>query len=406
MTDTLTARAAELDAADPLAAHRAAFAGAPRAYFDGNSLGRPLLASRGRVNALFDQWESRLIRGWDEGWLELPVTVGDSIGRVCLGAAAGQTVVGDSTSVLLYKLIRGALALRPGRDELVLSADDFPTDRFIAGRIAEEFGLTVRWIEVPPDGGVELQALDTALSERTALVLLSHVSYRSAHLADGPALTAAAHAAGALMLWDLSHSVGSVPVELDAWGADLAVGCGYKYLNGGPGAPAFASVRAELLPEFRQPIAGWLGAADPFEMGESYAPAADVRRLLSGTPPVLGLQAMHDMLELIEAVGMPAVRAKSVALTAFAIECAERMLIPLGARLASPADPARRGGHVTFDHPAARDIVASAWLRDVVPDFRAPTGIRIGLSPLSTSFAEVADGMRVIADCAAEYAAE
>lgn len=397
--EQLAARAAELDDADPLAVHRAAFAGGPRAYFDGNSLGRPLLASRARLNALLDQWEARLIRGWDEGWMDLPVTVGDRIGSVCLGAAPGQTVVGDSTSVLLYKLIRGAVALQPGRDELVLSDDDFPTDRFIAQRIAHEFGLTVRWIRVPRDGGVELSQLEAVLGERSALVLLSHVAYRSAHLADGAALTAAAHAAGALMLWDLSHSVGSVPVELDAWGADLAVGCGYKYLNGGPGAPAFAYVRAGLLDRFRQPIAGWLGAEAPFEMGESYEPAAGARRLLSGTPPVLGLQAMNDMLDLIEAVGMPAVRAKSVALTAFALECAERMLFPLGASLASPADPACRGGHVTIDHPAAREIVARAWLRDVVPDFRAPTGVRIGLSPLSTSFAEVADGVAVIAEC-------
>jgi kynureninase len=257
----------------------------------------------------------------------------------------------------------------------------------------------VRWIPVPRDGGPEPAQIEELVTERTALLLLSHVSYRSGHLADVETLTRLAHDVGALVLWDVCHSVGSVPTELDRWGVDLAVGCTYKYLNGGPGAPAFAYVRAGLQPELRQPITGWMGAADPFAMGEHYEPAAGIRRVLSGTPSILGMQPMLDMLDLIERAGMPAVRAKSVALTEMVVDALGGELAGLGLTLASPRDPARRGGHVTLGHPDAQAVVARAWKRDVLPDYRAPGGIRIGLSPLSTSFAEVADGLGVIAEC-------
>jgi len=386
----------ELDAADPLAAFRERFLPAAdvAAYLDGNSLGRPLAASVDRVNEVMrTQWAERLIRGWDDGWMDLPTRIGDELGRVALGAASGQTVVGDSTTVLLYKLIRAALDLRPGRTELVIDRDDFPTDRYLVESIAAERGMTVRWID---EGDVTPERVSSVLTERTAVVVVSAIAYRSGFLADLPGITATVHEAGALMLWDLCHSVGVLPHALDDWRVDLAVGCTYKYLNGGPGAPAFAYVNAALRDGFRQPITGWLGSARPFEMGQGYEPGPGMRRVLSGTPPVLGMVGLLDSLALIDEAGLPAIRAKSIALTEYAIALADQLLPD--AVLASPRDPARRGSHVTLDHPGFEAIMPRLWERGVIPDFRRPSGIRLGLSPLSTSFAELDLGMRVIAE--------
>ena len=389
-------RAADLDDADPLARYRERFLPAPDvvAYLDGNSLGKPLAASIARVDTVMrTQWAERLIRGWDDGWMDLPVRIGDELGRVVLGAGPGQTVIGDSTTVLLYKLIRAAIELRPGRDELVIDRDDFPTDRYLVESIAAERGLTVRWIE---EGDVTPERVASVLSERTAVVVLSAIAYRSGYLADLPAITAVVHDAGGLMLWDLCHSAGVLPHELDAWGVDLAVGCSYKYLNGGPGAPAFAYLNAALQNDFRQPITGWLGSARPFDMGQGYEPGPGMRRVLSGTPSVLGMVGLQDTLALIDEAGLPAIRAKSIALTEFAIDLADELLPD--AVLATPRDPARRGSHVTLDHPGFEALMPRLWARGVIPDFRRPSGIRLGLSPLSTSFAEVELGIRAIAE--------
>jgi kynureninase len=389
--------AAELDAADALAEHRSAFVRADDviAYLDGNSLGRPLKASGERIAAFVEaQWGGRLIRGWDESWLALPGRIGDDLGRVALGAATGQLTIGDSTTVLLYKLIRAAVAARPGRTEIVIDRDNFPTDRYVVEGIAAEFGMTVCWIDAAD--AVTTEAVATAVGANTAAVVLSHVAYRSGYIVDAAGITSVAHDAGALMVLDLCHSVGVVPVELDAWEVDLAVGCTYKYLNGGPGAPAFAYVRADLQGELRQPIQGWIGSAAPFEMGQGYQPAAGIRGFLSGTPPIVGMLAMQDMIALIERVGLPAVRAKSVALTTFAIELSDDLLPD--AVLATPRDPALRGGHITLDHPRFAELVPRLWARGVIPDFRRPSGLRLGLSPLSTSFAEVEAGIRAIAE--------
>ncbi len=394
----MTARtAAALDAADPLASYRDLFVGSetPLVYLDGNSLGRPLKASAQRLSTFVEQeWGGRLIRGWDERWMDLPEVLGDAIGAQCLGASTGQTIVGDSTTVLLYKLMRAAVALRPGRTEIVLDRDNFPTDRYVADGVARECGLTLRWIDVDPETGVSEEQLAAVVGVQTALVTLSHVAYRSAWLADGPALTRVAHDAGALILWDLSHSVGSVPLALDDWDVDLAVGCTYKYLNGGPGAPAFAYVAERLLDDLVQPIQGWMGATDIFLMGPTYTPAEGIRRILSGTPPVVGMLALQDMLGHVAKVGMPAIREKSMGLTAFTLERAAELLPDTG--LASPADPDRRGGHVTITHPLMRQVTAALWERDVIPDYRDPHGLRLGLSPLSTSYDEVERGLVAI----------
>lgn len=395
--------AARLDAEDPLAALRERFLPADGvvAYLDGNSLGRPLRAAAERMERFVRaDWGTRLIRGWDEGWIDRPRTLGDRIGAAALGAAPGQVVVADSTTVLLYKLARAALDERAahGRDEIVVDTDNFPTDRYVVEGIAAERGASLRWIESDPAAGVTPEQVAAAVGPRTALVLLSHVAYRSGFLADGPAITRVAHDAGALVLWDLSHSVGSVPVELDVWGADLAVGCGYKYLNGGPGAPAFGYLAARHTGALRQPITGWFGHRAPFAMGPGHEPAPDVRALLSGTPPVLASVPLECGVELLAEAGIDAVRAKSLRLTTFALDLADTLLARHGVQVASPRDPERRGGHVTLRRSDFAEVNARLWERGVIGDFRAPDGIRIGLAPLSTSFAEVAAGMTALAE--------
>lgn len=402
--DALLATARALDAADPLRAHLDAFADAPgvQAYLDGNSLGRPLRAIPDRIAAFVrEDWGTRLIRSWDEQWMELPMRLGDRIAEVALGAAPGQTVVADSTSVLLYKLIRAAMDVDPARTEIVIEAGNFPTDRFIAAGIAEETGGSLVWVEPDPVHGVTADDLAPLLGERTALVVLSHVDYRSGALADMAGITAAVHAAGALMLWDLCHSVGAVPLDLDACGVDLAVGCTYKYLNGGPGSPAFAYVRTDLQHAIRQPIQGWWSAADIFAMGPEYAPTPGIRQLLSGTPPVLSMIAMQGMLDLLADAGMPAVRAKSLSLTDFAVRCHDELLAPRGVRLLSPRDGAGRGGHVTIGHPDFQEVTRRLWADGIIPDFRFPDGIRLGLSPLSTSHEETLRGVVAVRDALA-----
>ncbi|MET0954307.1 MAG: aminotransferase class V-fold PLP-dependent enzyme [Cryobacterium sp.] len=368
-------------------------------YLDGNSLGRPTTASVARITEfLSGAWGTRLIRGWDDEWMQLPLTIGDALGAAALGAAPGQVYIGDSTTVTLYKLARAAVDSLPARTEIVLDTDNFPTDRYVLAGIAAERGLTLHWIDSGTTAGVTVEQVRAAVGPQTALVVLSHVAYRSGFLADVPAITAAVHEAGALVLWDLCHSVGSVPVNLDLDGVDLAVGCTYKYLNGGPGAPAFGYVRAELQPDLAQPIQGWMGAADVFAMGPEYVPATGIRRFLSGTPAIVGMLAMQDTIQMIGEVGIDQVRAKSVALTEFALELVDAWLVPLGVTVASPREHTHRGGHITVNHPAMRQVTRILWEHDVIPDFRAPEGLRIGLSPLSTSFVETYDGVAAVRD--------
>ncbi|MFJ4654259.1 kynureninase [Nocardia sp. NPDC088792] len=406
MTVTATefaSRAAALDAADPLRDYPARFLGSddPRivAYLDGNSLGRPTRATSERISAFLAQdWGHRLIRRWDEEWFDLPLTLGDRLGAAVLGAATGQTTIGDSTTVLLYKLARGALTLRPGRTEIVVDRGNFPTDRYVLESIAADLGYTLRWLEPDLRAGVTAADLAEVVSERTALVALSHVAYRSGYLLDSPAVATVTHDAGALLLLDLCHSAGSVEIELDSWAVDFAVGCTYKYLNGGPGSPAFAYVAAAHLDEFVQPIWGWMGRDAPFEMAQGYRPAPGIRRVISGTPAILGMLPIQDTIDMIEEAGIRAIRAKSVALTEFALDVVRSWLVPRGVTVSSPLDPARRGGHVTIDHPTFQGMLPRLWERGVIPDFRGPAGLRLGPSPLSTTFTELLAGLAVIRD--------
>lgn len=392
-------RARELDAQDPLAHFRERFLPAEGviAYLDGDSLGRPLADTAAAMQSFIaDGWGTRLIRGWDEEWMRWPETIGDLIGSAVIGAEPGQTVVADSTTVMLYKLARAAVAARPDRTEIVLDTDNFPTDRYVLEGIAAERGLTLRWVDTDHATGIQPEQVAEVVGDQTALVVFSHVAYRSGFIADVPTITAIAHDAGALVLWDLCHSAGSVPTHLDDWGVDLAVGCTYKYLNGGPGAPAFGYARSDLHGRVQQPIWGWMGRKDAFEMGPGYTPADGIRGMVSGTPPILAMLPVRAGVELTAEAGIDAIRAKSILLTGFAIEIVDSWPADLGVQVASPRESARRGGHLTIRRPDFREVTSALWARGVIPDFRAPDGIRIGLSPLSTSFVELYDAMQVI----------
>ncbi|GAA3530074.1 aminotransferase class V-fold PLP-dependent enzyme [Aeromicrobium panaciterrae] len=388
-----------LDAADPLADFRDRFLidDDVVAYLDGNSLGRLPKATADRLSTFVTrEWGGRLIRGWSEGWVELPVTVGDELAAALLGAAPGQTVIADSTSVNIYKLLHAAASVRPGRTELVIDATSFPTDRYLVESVATARGLTVRWIQPDLVDNVTPELLAGALSDETAAVLLGHVDYRSATLLDLPLLTSQTHDAGAVIIWDLCHSAGAVPIALDDNGVDFAVGCTYKYLNAGPGAPAFLYVAERHLDAVTQPIAGWWSAADMFAMAETYEASPTIARMLSGTPPVGGIIAVQEGVRLIAEVGIDAIRAKSVALTTYLIE----RLDEAGLEVVTPRDADHRGGHVIVRHPRAREITLELIGRGVIPDYREPDFIRLGLSPLSTSYGEVDAGVRALIDVA------
>jgi len=398
--DPLDRAAAEAaDAADELAAFRARFAGADDdsadrlLYLDGNSLGRMPRETPAAVARVVEQeWGRGLVGSWSS-WIGLATAVGDRLAEGVLGARAGEVLVGDSTTVNLFKLLHAAIDARPGRDVVVCCADDFPTDRYVAASVARARGLELREVPADLDTGVDTGVLAAALDDRAAVLVLSHVAYRSGALADLPGITALARDAGVLVVWDLSHAAGSVPVELAAAGADLAVGCTYKYLNGGPGAPAFLYVRRELQESLRSPIAGWFGARDQFEMGPVYEPAEGVERFGAGTPPVLGLAAVDVGVRLIAEAGIGRLAAKGRALGELVVALSDAWLATRSVVLASPRDPVRRGGHVTLAHPQAWQLTQALIARQVVPDFRTPDRVRLGPAPLYTRFVDVWDAM-------------
>jgi kynureninase len=401
VTDDLRARAADLDHLDPLAPYREQFLDPgddDLVYLDGNSLGRPPLASRDRVLDVLDvEWSSRLIRSWTDSWIELPARIGDLIGTGLLGARSGEVVVGDNTTVALYKAISAALDAAPERHVIVIERANFPTDRYVVESLGNQRDLSVRWIEDARVDGVGVESVRGVLDQDVALVVLSHVDYRSAAIADVGAITAAVHEMGSLMLWDLCHSAGVVPVDLESDAVDLAVGCTYKYLNGGPGAPAYTYVRRTLQSRLRQPIWGWWGRHRMFDMDQGYVPADGIRSWLTGTPGVLSMAAIEPAVAMVVEAGVEAIRAKSVALTEFAVDVYDRWLADLGCTFLSPRQSSRRGGHITLGHPDAERLCTELVAHGVIPDFRRPNGIRLGMSPLTTTFGDVYTGLSRLA---------
>ena len=384
-----------LDRDDPLARFRDEFVfeeGGPL-YVDGNSLGRLPKRTREALAETVEQWGTALVRAWHE-WIDLPTEVGDLLAANVLGARSSEVVVTDSVTVNLYKLARAVLSARPGRRAVVTDVDNFPTDRYVLEGLVDD----LRLIEGDPVEGPTAADVEAACADGTvALVTLSHVAYRPGALADVPAITEAAHAAGALVLWDLSHSAGAVPVDLEEHGVDLAVGCTYKYLNGGPGAPAFLYVRSELQDELRTPIQGWFGQRDQFAMERPYEPAEGVARFLAGSPQILGLVAVRAGAELVGEAGIEAIGAKGRALTEYAVELHDAILAPLGVGLGTPRDPARRGAHVSFRHPEAWRICRALIERaGVIPDYRGPDTVRFGFPPLYTRFADVREAVELL----------
>jgi kynureninase len=378
-------QAAALDAADALAGFRErfVFADEHRIYLDGNSLGRLPVATRDRLRDLVEEWGDRLVSGWQD-WIDAPARVGDVIAEGVIGARPGEVVVGDSTTVNLFKLCSAALEL--GSGALVTDRDNFPTDRYVLEGLAAQRGLELRLIDRPDELAA---ALDGA-----AVVVLAQVAYRSGEIADMAGLTKVARDRGARVVWDLSHSAGAIPVDLRGAGVELAVGCTYKYLNAGPGAPAFLYVASELQPRLRSPIWGWFGQRDQFAMERSYDPVEGIGRFLAGTPPILDLAAVEAGVRLTAEAGVERLREKSVALCELIVTLHDAWLAPLGFELGSPRDPARRGSHVSLRHPEAWPICRALIERAaVVPDFRGPDSIRLGVAPLYTRFADVWDAL-------------
>jgi kynureninase len=396
-----------LDALDPLRAHRAAFSLPDGViYLDGNSLGPLPRAASARVREVMErEWGEGLIRSWnDAGWIHLPRRIGARIARL-IGAEPQQVICADSTSLNVFKVLAAALQLQAMRPQVSLrerrvilsERTNFPTDLYMAQGLAHLL-----------DAGHELKLVEfdevaTAIDERTAVVMLTHVNFRTGAMHDLAALTRRAHAAGALTVWDLAHSAGAVPVALDAASADFAVGCGYKYLNGGPGAPAFVYVAARHLAtlageSFAQPLAGWFGHRAPFSFDAAYEPAPSIDRFAVGTPPVIALAALEAGVDAVLAAGIDALREKSIRLTEVFIELVERRCAQHGVELVSPRDPSQRGSQACFRHPNAWPVMQALIARGVIGDFRAPDILRFGFAPLYVRFADAWDAAEALAD--------
>jgi kynureninase len=390
--------AKQLDRQDSLASYREQFVSndPDLIYLDGNSLGRlPKPVIERMKKAVEEEWGTDLIRGWNKGWWGSPSRIGDKIASL-LGAAEGQVVVGDQTSINLFKLATAALTLQPQKKHIITDTFNFPSDLYILQGINNLLGNRHEIIRIgASDNDItpDLAALEIAIDEDTALVTLSHVTFKSGYLYDMATITELAHRKGALVLWDLSHSAGAVPIELDMCDVDFAIGCTYKYLNGGPGAPAFLYVNKRIQDNVTSPIWGWWGQRDPFEFDLTYQPAPGVQRFLAGTAPMLSTLAMEEALTPMLEAGMDALRAKSVLMTDYASYLTDTLLAPLGFSLGSPRDASRRGSHISIRHKEGYRINrAMIEEMNVIPDFRAPDNIRLGFAPLYLSFTEIWEG--------------
>lgn len=404
---TSPAYALQLDAQDKLASFREAFviAEPDLIYLDGNSLGRLPKSAVERARQIVDEeWGKNLVRGWNKGWWDAPVRVGNKIAKL-IGAADGQVIVSDDVSINLFKLAMAALAHQPQKKRIVTDAMNFPSDLYILQGCVNLLGNRHEIIRLGADNDLapNLDALAEAINADTALVTFSHVLFKSGYLYDMQQITAKAHRTGALVLWDLSHSVGATPIALDDCNADFAVGCTYKYLNGGPGAPAFLYVNKAIQEKMSSPIWGWWGQMQPFAFGLDYVPASGATRFLTGSQSMLSLLTMEAALEPFLQTDMDAIRAKSILLTEYAVYLTEKLLAPFGFSLGSPLDSAQRGSHVSVRHPEGYRINrALIEEMNVIPDFREPDNLRLGFAPLYTSFAETREGFERIKRVMAE----
>lgn len=390
--------ARELDQHDQLAHFRDEFVvdDPNLIYLDGNSLGRLPRRSVARLHEVIDQeWGKRLIRGWGDGWFTAPQRIGAKIAQL-IGAQVDEVIVADSTSVNFFKVVMAALAARPDRRHVLTDEFNFPSDLYLLQGALKLSGPNYQLQMAHSADGLIIPTaiIANALIADTALVTLSHTAFKSGYVYDMRAITEAAHRAGALVIWDVSHSVGALPLDLTACNVDLAVGCTYKYLNGGPGAPAFLYVRRDLQDQLLNPIWGWFGQKGQFDMKPDYAPGPGLQKFLVGTPPMLSLAAVEPAVELLLEAGVERLRAKSIQQTEYLIALWEAWLAPLGVTLNSPRDPAWRGSHVSLGHPEGLRIDrALIEEMNVIPDFRYPDNIRLGIAPLYTSFADIYEGM-------------
>ena len=383
--------AVELDGSDPLAGfkERYVFSDPDLIYLDGNSLGRlPSGAALAVEQVVRHEWGDRLIRSWNDRWWDLQLEIGDRLAPI-VGAGPGEVIISDSTSVNLYKLATAALRAQPGRDKIISDDSNFPTDVYVLQGVAAASQATLE-IVATEDAADPMGVLESALDERTAFVCLSHTAFKSGYTYDIAGMTEKVHRLGGLVLWDLSHSVGVVPIHLEEAGADLAVGCTYKYLNGGPGSPAFLYVRRSLQSSLDNPITGWWGHAEPFDFDLDFRPTDGIRKFHSGTMPVISLATIDAGLSDVSEAGMDRLRAKSISLTEFFISQWKEHLEKLGFALRSPRESARRGSHVSLSHPDSWPIDrALIEVAKVIPDFRAPDNMRFGLAPLYTTHLDV-----------------
>lgn len=363
-------------------------------YLDGNSLGRPTVAAAAAAADVLDRWGAELVGGWDT-WIDRSLAVGDRLAPV-LGVGTGRVLVDGTTTLALHQAASAALDARPGRRVVVAGRTDFPTDRYVAAGVAAAHGATVRWV-----AHHDTQALVDAVDDDVAVVVSSVASFETAALVDVGAVTAAAHRVGALTVWDGSHAAGAVPLDLDAAGFDVAVGCTYKYLHGGPGAPAWIAI-GEHADGLRQPVHGWFGQRDQFAMGMDYDPVPGVAGWRTGTPSMLALEVAATGIDVVADAGIDVARTKSLALSTFLVEAAEEWLVPHGGSLAGPQDPAARGGHLAVRHPEASRVVRAGRRLGVVADFRGPDLIRLGPGPLAASATEVVDGVARLGHVLAE----
>jgi kynureninase len=406
----------KLDSEDKLASFRNLFhfSDPDVCYLDGNSLGRLPKRTIEEVSSfLTDEWGHELVDGWSH-WIDQAQTAGDLVGEAALGAAPGQVLVCDTVSVNFYQLCAAAIKARPGRKKIIIDSSNFPTDRYVLAGIAEQYGLDLVTLDTDGSGGPGAISIDSThelitpellkphLDEDVALLTLQAINYRSGCRQDIKAITELARSFGTLVVWDCSHAVGSIQLDLDANGVDLAVGCTYKYGNSGPGSPAWLYVRKELQPKLRVPIQGWFAQEKQFEMGAYFEPSDEIRRFQIASPSIIGIRGVEVAFEMIRDAGIANIEAKAALGTQLMIALSEQWLAELGFTLATPEKASERGGHIILKHKDAKQIaLALRKLKKVIPDYREPEAIRLAISPLPTSFEEVFEGFQRLRDLVA-----